>query len=102
MKITKGLIAGIFTLVTAVGVGVKKITDKRKVKKAKEINPYNNEGLLKTYEAFRKECLRNEVTAMKAVRLMNNLQDELDEKNGIDPTTINVYIEDTIFEGKAT
>ena len=100
MKITKGLIAGGITLATAIGVGIKKVFDKRKMKKVKASDP--NADLMKTFEAFREATLKNDVAAMKAIRLMNNLQDELDEKNGIDPMTINVYIEDTIFEGKAT
>lgn len=57
-------------------------------KKAKE-DKSRNKKLEKTCEAFRKECLKNELSGIEALYLMDQLKEEID-KMGMDPNTINV------------
>lgn len=91
MKKTVGIIGGLILLLTG-GVGLKKRHD-CKVKKAKAKDP--NEDLMRTFEAFHKEAMKSNDTARKAVRLMNNLQDEM-EQFGMDPMGINTQLEDSL------
>ena len=88
MKKMIGLIGGGAAALLALVFGVKKI--KNKPKKVKMKDP--NEDLMKTFEEFAKECRKSTESAMIADRLMNNLQEELEQQMGINPDEINIEL----------
>ena len=90
-KIVK-VVAGIAVVGTAAGVAAKKL---RKAKKAKE-DP--NAELLRTFEAFQKECLKSDESVLKAIELLDDLEKEMDKMVGADPEKINIEIRETFQE----
>lgn len=60
----------------------------------RKLKEQNKSELERNFEAFKAECMKSNEAAMRAVRLMNELQDQIDEQMGIDPMTINVKFEE--------
>ena len=90
-KIVK-IVAGTAVVGTAAGVVTKKL---RKAKKAKE-DP--NAELLRTFEAFQKECLKSDESVLKAIDLLDELEKEMDKMVGAEPEKVSTYIESSLQE----
>ena len=66
------------------------IRDWKKFKKISSEDP--NWELMMKFESFKAECEKNNILALQAVRMMNELTEELDKKMGVDPTTISIEL----------
>ncbi len=49
-----------------------------------------NERLFRIFEELKAECNKSSESATKAIKMMDELMEQIDNENGIDPTTINV------------
>lgn len=96
MKKETGIIAGVIALITGTIAFIER--KKKKKEKTKKTTETPNAEFMKNYIEFSKLSLQSSENAETAIKMMNYLQKELDEKYGIDPNTINTYIEDTLKE----
>lgn len=76
--------------------GAMKIVDKvakcKKVKVVKKNKP--RDDLIDNFEAFKQECMKSNKSALKALKMMNELEEMINDEMGIDPTVIDVTIEE--------
>ena len=70
--------AGAVVVINSAADFIKKIRDRKNKKEAKKDT---NDILLESLNRFREAALQNEEAAEKAIRLMDNLQDEILEKS---------------------
>lgn len=94
IKLGIKIVSGTVLITVGVATLVGRLRKKRKAKIVTERGV--NEKLYKNFEAFKSECNKSSEAAAKAIKLMDELMKQLDEKMGIDPEDIDAEIIEVI------
>ena len=63
----------------------------------RKLQAQNESELERNFRAFKAECTKSNEAAIKALKLMDELSEEISDQMGIDPTTIDVQIDEVTF-----